>query len=182
MSGMPSRLRLGGMPSFATGSARTRGRPASPGVPSSGGESRAPAVSSAVREAAGADGLSRSAMETRAIGPRVVRAEPRPRRQERRAPQRLRKGDPWVRMDADHFAGGLHERARPKGSTPFSFAVENAGALTATKGGRHELAVRPAELLERPSAIRTDSSTIGTPVTFDMNGTVRDARGLTSIR
>ena len=33
-----------------------------------------------------------------------------------------------------------------------------------------------------PSEIRTASSTIGTPVTFDMNGTVRDARGLTSIR
>ena len=32
-----------------------------------------------------------------------------------------------------------------------------------------------------PSAIRTASLTIGTPVTFDMNGTVRLPRGLTSI-
>ena len=33
-----------------------------------------------------------------------------------------------------------------------------------------------------PSEIRTASSTIGTPVTLDRNGTVREARGLTSIR
>ena len=69
------------------------------------------------------------------------------------------------------------------GSTPRSLAVEKAGALTATMIGRRQQPARPAELAQRrPSAIRTASSTIGTPVTLDRNGTVRLARGLTSIR
>ena len=69
------------------------------------------------------------------------------------------------------------------GSTPRSFAVENAGALTATKGGGSSRPLgQPRSSSRSPSEIRTASSTIGTPVTFDMNGTVRDARGLTSIR
>jgi hypothetical protein len=68
------------------------------------------------------------------------------------------------------------------GSTPRSFAVENAGALTATTAAGQQ-APAPAELGERgPSEIRTASSTIGTPVTLDMNGTVREARGFTSMR
>ena len=69
------------------------------------------------------------------------------------------------------------------GSTPRSFAVEKAGALTATKlgGGRRPFG-QPSSARVSPSEIRTASSTIGTPVTLLMNGTVRDARGLTSIR
>ncbi len=69
------------------------------------------------------------------------------------------------------------------GSTPRSFAVENAGAFTATNaGGSSSPFGQPRSARRSPSEIRTASSTIGTPVTFDMNGTVRDARGLTSIR
>ena len=69
------------------------------------------------------------------------------------------------------------------GSTPRSLAVENAGALTATKsGGGRWPPSQPSSGSVAPSEIRTASSTIGTPVTFDMNGTVREARGLTSIR
>ena len=69
------------------------------------------------------------------------------------------------------------------GSTPRSLAVEKAGALTATNAaaaaGRHPSRVSGSVA---PSAIRTASSTIGTPVTFERNGTVRLARGLTSMR
>ena len=69
------------------------------------------------------------------------------------------------------------------GSTPRSLAVENAGALTATNGGGGSRPpLQPSSASVAPSAIRTASSTIGTPVTLDMNGTVREARGLTSIR
>ena len=69
------------------------------------------------------------------------------------------------------------------GSTPLSLAVENAGALTATNGGvGRRPAAQPSSASVAPSEIRTASSTIGTPVTLDRNGTVRDARGLTSIR
>ena len=69
------------------------------------------------------------------------------------------------------------------GSTPLSFAVENAGALTATNGGGgRSPGSQPRSASVAPSPIRTASSTIGTPVTLDRNGTVRLARGLTSIR
>ena len=69
------------------------------------------------------------------------------------------------------------------GSTPRSFAVEKAGALTATNGGGGRSPFgQPSSASVSPSAIRTASSTIGTPVTLLMNGTVRDARGLTSMR
>jgi hypothetical protein len=69
------------------------------------------------------------------------------------------------------------------GSTPFSFAVENAGALTATSGGDGRSPLpHPSSASVAPSEIRTASSTIGTPVTFERNGTVREARGLTSMR
>ena len=69
------------------------------------------------------------------------------------------------------------------GSTPLSLAVENAGALTATNGGSgRRPAAQPRSASVAPSEIRTASSTIGTPVTLDRNGTVRLARGLTSIR
>ena len=69
------------------------------------------------------------------------------------------------------------------GSTPRSFVVENAGALTATNGGGASRPFsQPSSSRLAPRAIRTASSTIGTPVTFERNGTVREARGLTSIR
>ena len=69
------------------------------------------------------------------------------------------------------------------GSTPRSLAVENAGALTATNGGGgRSPSSQPSSSSVAPSEIRTASSTIGTPVTLDMNGTVREARGLTSMR
>ncbi len=69
------------------------------------------------------------------------------------------------------------------GSTPRSLAVEKAGALTATKsGGARRPPSQPISGSVAPSAIRTASSTIGTPVTFERNGTVRLARGLTSMR
>ena len=69
------------------------------------------------------------------------------------------------------------------GSTPRSLAVEKAGALTATNdGGGSSPPSQPVSGSVAPSAIRTASSTIGTPVTFERNGTVRLARGLTSMR
>ena len=69
------------------------------------------------------------------------------------------------------------------GSTPLSLAVENAGALTATNDGSGRRPVdQPSSASVAPSEMRTASSTIGTPVTFERNGTVREARGLTSIR
>ncbi len=69
------------------------------------------------------------------------------------------------------------------GSTPRSLAVENAGAFTATNaGGGSTPPDQPSSGRVAPRAIRTASSTIGTPVTFEMNGTVRLARGFTSMR
>ena len=70
------------------------------------------------------------------------------------------------------------------GSTPLSFAVENAGRLDRDERRRRPQPGLPAEVRERRARapIRTASSTIGTPVTLDRNGTVRLARGLTSIR
>ena len=69
------------------------------------------------------------------------------------------------------------------GSTPRSLAVENTGAFTATKAGSGRRPVaQPSSASVAPSATRVASSTIGTPVTLDRNGTVRDARGLTSSR
>ena len=69
------------------------------------------------------------------------------------------------------------------GSTPRNFAVEKAGALTATNaGGGRSPPPQPRSGSVAPREIRTASSTIGTPVTLDMNGTVREARGLTSMR
>jgi hypothetical protein len=62
-------------------------------------------------------------------------------------------------------------------------AVEKAGALTATKaGGGSNPPLQPSSGNVAPSEIRTANATIGTPVTLDMNGTVREARGLTSMR
>ena len=70
-----------------------------------------------------------------------------------------------------------------EGSTPRSFAVENAGAFTATRSGSGSRPPgQPIPASVSPRAIRTASSTIGTPVTLLRNGTVREARGFTSIR
>ena len=69
------------------------------------------------------------------------------------------------------------------GSTPRSLAVENAGALTATSAGSGSSPPgQPSSRSVAPRAIRTARSTIGTPVTLLRNGTVRDARGFTSMR
>ena len=69
------------------------------------------------------------------------------------------------------------------GSTPRSLAVENAGALTATNAGAGSSPPgQPSSRSVAPRAIRTARSTIGTPVTLHRNGTVREARGLTSMR
>ena len=69
------------------------------------------------------------------------------------------------------------------GSTPRSFAVLNAGAFTATPVGADATPERyPALASVSPSAMSTASGTIGIPVTLLMNGTVRLARGFTSIR
>ena len=69
------------------------------------------------------------------------------------------------------------------GSTPRSFVVEKTGALTATRSrGGSSPPVQPIDASVSPSATRVASSIIGTPVTLEMNGTVRDARGLTSSR
>ena len=60
--------------------------------------------------------------------------------------------------------------------------MENAGALAAVKeGGGRRPFDQPIDSRLSPSATRTASSTIGTPVTFERKGTVRDARGLTSM-
>ena len=122
-----------------------------------------------------------------AVGDRQQRqrpaARPRPRRTSAAPSSALAiatRGSSWMPMTSpvDCMPGPTD------GSTPRSLAVENAGALTATKGGGGSRAAVPAELAASvaPSAIRTASSTIGTPVTLDRNGTVREARGLTSMR
>ena len=69
------------------------------------------------------------------------------------------------------------------GSTPRSFAVLNAGAFTATPVGAEAIPdTYPFDANVSPSAMSTASGTIGIPVTLLMNGTVRLARGFTSIR
>ena len=69
------------------------------------------------------------------------------------------------------------------GSTPRRRAVEKTGAFTATNDGS---ATRPPDqprsVRRAPRAIRVPSSTSGTPVTFERNGTVRLARGFASMR
>ena len=69
------------------------------------------------------------------------------------------------------------------GSAPRSLYVEKTGALTATSG---RAAInppgQPSDFNDAPRATRVASSIIGTPVTLDRNGTVREARGLTSSR
>ena len=65
--------------------------------------------------------------------------------------------------------------------TRVSFPVENTGALTATSGsGGTSPVAQPMAARGCPRMAWVAISTIGTPVTLLMNGTVRDARGLTS--
>src|SRR3989304_116926 len=70
-----------------------------------------------------------------------------------------------------------------EGSTPRSLAVEKTGALTATNGGSgSKPPSQPSSASVAPRAMRVARSTIGTPVTLERKGTVRLARGFTSIR
>src|ERR1700704_4309503 len=67
-------------------------------------------------------------------------------------------------------------------STSVSLTVENTGAFTATSGrGGTSPVDQPSDASVWPRMTRTASSTIGTPLTLLRNGTVRDARGLTSM-
>ena len=59
--------------------------------------------------------------------------------------------------------------------------IEKTGALTATSGCLGQSPPwYPCSLSVRPSMMPVESSTMGTPVALLRNGTVRDARGLTS--
>src|SRR2546430_13561979 len=72
---------------------------------------------------------------------------------------------------------------RPPRSTlfPYTTLFRSAGAFTAVKegGGRRPFG-QPIDSRLSPSATRTASSTIGTPVTFERNGTVRRSEEHTS--
>ena len=63
-------------------------------------------------------------------------------------------------------------------STPANFANGNTASLTATCLGVTSL--MPISFSVLPAAMRAATFASGTPVTFETNGTVRDARGLTS--
>ncbi len=59
--------------------------------------------------------------------------------------------------------------------------MENTGALTATSGLGGTRPVRqPRSTRRRPSMTRVARRTMGTPVTLESIGTVRDALGFTS--
>src|SRR5579884_2473219 len=63
-----------------------------------------------------------------------------------------------------------------------SLDIENTGALMATTGrGASNPDVHPSDLRLSPQLTRVASSTMGTPVTLLMKGTVREDRGFTSI-
>ncbi len=67
-------------------------------------------------------------------------------------------------------------------STPVSLDIENTGALMATSFRTgHSPPWYPCCFKLCPSITRVATFTIGTPVTFDIKGTVRLALGLTSI-
>ena len=66
--------------------------------------------------------------------------------------------------------------------TSVSFSNENTGTLTAVYGGtRYRPVPYGISARRSPSMTREATSTIGTPVTLDIYGTVRDALGLTSM-
>ena len=90
----------------------------------------------------------------------------------------LRERHPRVVVDADDLAGRLHPRPDRRVDAA-QLGGRERRRLDRDERRRLEQAVRPAQRLRSvsPSAIRTASSTIGTPVTLLMNGTVREARG-----
>ena len=65
------------------------------------------------------------------------------------------------------------------GSTPASRRNGNTGALTNTPGTGGS-SVKPTSSRLAPAITRAASLTSGTPTALAMNGTVREARGLTS--
>ena len=85
--------------------------------------------------------------------------------------------------DADDLAGRLHPGPDRRVDAA-QLGRREGRRLDRDEGRRRRDGRRPsrAPASVAPSEIRTASSTIGTPVTLDMNGTVREARGLTSIR
>jgi len=69
-------------------------------------------------------------------------------------------------------------------STSRSFAIENTGALSATRspdGQRPSGRAYPSAASVLPAPMATASVTSGTPLTFVRKGTVRLERGLTSM-
>ena len=181
------RVRLGA--SLATGSAVEPGGRSPRACPASprGGSRRGRARRRVVAARPCRDRRSRGARWARGVHPprwprRTTRgsgATAGTRPAPRRAFASATRGSAWIPMTSpvDCIDGPTD------GSTPRSLVVENAGALTETTaaaGAGRSPSRAPRGVA--PRAIRTASSTIGTPVTFDRNGTVREARGLTSIR
>ena len=80
-----------------------------------------------------------------------------------------------IASPVDFISGPRYE------STAGSLLMENTGAFTATSSRAGTSPVCwPRSDRRSPSITRVASFTIGTPVTLERNGTVRDARGLTS--
>ena len=80
-----------------------------------------------------------------------------------------------IASPVDFISGPRYE------STLASLFMEKTGALTATRSCRGTSPVdQPRSASVRPSMTFVASRTIGTPVTLERKGTVRDARGLTS--
>ena len=107
----------------------------------------------------------------------------RPRRHERGPEERLGQGHARIDGQADHLARRLHPGPERRIDAA-ELGRRERRRLDRDERRRRRGARRtsraPASVA--PRAIRTASSTIGTPVTLDRNGTVRDARGLTSMR
>ena len=64
-------------------------------------------------------------------------------------------------------------------STPGNFTKGKTASLTET-WGRSDTSRTPSSAMRAPSITRVASLASGSPIAFDTNGTVRDARGLTS--
>ena len=80
-----------------------------------------------------------------------------------------------IASPVDFISGPRYE------STAASLFMENTGAFTATSGlGGTRPVAQPSSASFAPSMTRVARLTMGTPVTLDRNGTVREARGLTS--
>ena len=76
------------------------------------------------------------------------------------------------------FISGLRNASSPR-----SFAKEKAGALTKKRrfSGRR-ISPMPCACSDSPSAQRTAMSVKGQPVALERKGTLREARGLTSMQ